>query len=166
MANYSFRSLLGVLHFVVAYLTYHEDSDATRAHDKYIYMHAAIVVLSIGIEISMSTIVKIRRRGLPAENVDIPSENAMDVRNSIMTASNHYLNGEDEEDDEEVGRSSERMRSRRSAASSSAASSSTVVKVRSSLSSPYRKEGGSKKEAGLRESLLEDDQCELTDLAD
>lgn len=62
MLNYVFRSALGMLHFVVAYFTYHETSEATRAHDKYVYVHAVIVVVSIGVEVAMSTFVKIKRR--------------------------------------------------------------------------------------------------------
>jgi hypothetical protein len=76
--NYAFRSVLGLFHFVVAYLTYHDQSTSIRAHDKYIYMHAAIVIISIGIEITLSTFVKIKRR-------DYPSECAIEIRDSATT---------------------------------------------------------------------------------
>ena len=67
IANYIFRTFVGFCHFIVAYFTYHEDSDAVRGHDKYFYSHAAIVVVAMTIEISLSTAVKIKHREYPSE---------------------------------------------------------------------------------------------------
>ena len=171
--NYLFRSLLGVLHFVVAIFTYNEDSKATRAHDKYIYMHACIVVFSISVEIGMSTTVKIWRREHPSQlesEREIPSECSFDVRNTLMSRKSRLISGEDpdEEGDEEEGdegREKERVslviRSRRSTASAPAVVRTSGVGgqgtrndqgvVLAELSSSSMKES-------LRESLLSDDE--------
>ena len=167
--NYLFRSLL---HFVVAIFTYNEDSKATRAHDKYIYMHACIVVFSISVEIGMSTTVKIWRREHPSQlesEREIPSECSFDVRNTLMSRKSRLISGEEgyeEEGDE--GREKERVslviRSRRSTASAPA-----VVRTSGVGGQGTRNDQGvvlaalssstSIKES-LRESLLSDDEMD------
>jgi hypothetical protein len=71
---------MGSMHFVVAYFTYNETSEHIRAHDKYFYIHGAIVVFSISVEICLSTLVKIRRRERPSEQ-----NGAIEVRDSTVS---------------------------------------------------------------------------------
>lgn len=171
VANYLFRSMLGVVHFVVAYFTYHEDSTAIRAHDKYIYMHACIVIVSISIEIAMSTFVKIRRRENPPREseheLEHPSECSMDVRNSIfrMSAGRHMANAdgdddEENEDEEEEAKDIKRARrnksSRLTARMPAAATSGSRRSALSSLSGSGRT--SSSRKDGMRESLLSADE--------